>query len=101
MIKKFLLLPAILGVACQSNDISKDNEPNLRNLSAAETQVSIGSNNFAFNIFKKIQKEKPENTFISPLSISTALAMTLNGAEGETQQSILNTIDFGDLSAAE
>jgi serine protease inhibitor len=101
MIKKFLALLVIFATACQSNDISKDNEPNLRTLSAAETQVSAGSNQFAFNLFKKIQKDEPENIFISPLIVITALAMTLNGAEGETQQSILNTIDYGDFPAAE
>jgi serpin B len=100
MIKRFLPL-ALLVAACQSNDISKDNEPNLRTLSAAENQVSMGSNQFAFSLFKIIQKEELENTFISPLSVSTALAMTLNGAEGETQQSILNTIDYGNFPATE
>lgn len=92
---------AIVAFGCQSNDISKDNEPNTRPLSAAEAQVSQGSNKFAFKLFKKIQKDEPENAFISPLSVSTALAMTLNGAEGETEQSILNTIDYGSFSASE
>jgi serine protease inhibitor len=101
MTKGLLAALAIIGLGCQSNDVSKDNEPNTRTLSAAETQVREGSNKFAFKLFKKIQKSEPENTFISPLSVSSALAMTLNGAEGETQQSILNTIDYGDFSAAE
>lgn len=101
MIKRCLPILAVLVAACQSNDISKDNAPDLRALTTAETQVSTGMNNFAFNLFRKIQKQKPANTFISPFSISAALAMTLNGAESETQQSILNTIDFGDFSPAE
>src|SRR5687768_15757574 len=101
MTKGLLAALAIVVLGCQSNDVSKDNEPNTRTLSAAETQVSEGSNKFAFKLFKKIQKGEPENAFVSPLSVSTALAMTLNGAEGETQQSILNTIDYGDFSAAE
>jgi serine protease inhibitor len=101
MTKGLLAALAIIAVGCQSNDASKDNEPNTRTLSAAETQVLEGSNKFAFKLFKKIQKGEPENAFVSPLSVSTALAMTLNGAAGETQQSILNTIDYGDFSAAE
>lgn len=101
MTKGLLAVLAIIVLGCQSNDVSKDNAPNTRILSAAETQVREGSNKFAFKLFKKIQKTEPENAFISPLSVSSALAMTLNGAEGETQQSILNTIDYGDFSAAE
>jgi serpin B len=88
-------------VGCEGSDAVKDNEPNLRTLSYSETQVSSASNDFAFNLFKKIQDEKPVNNFVSPFSVGTALAMTLNGADGETQQSILNTINFGDLSASE
>ena len=92
---------AVVAAGCQSNDIAKDNEPNLRTLSAAESRITTASNDFAFKLFNKLQKSQPENTFISPLSIGTALGMTLNGAEGETEQSILNTIDFGEFSAEE
>ena len=101
MKKLLLFFFASFLIACESNDISKDNSPNLRALSAAEMQVSNGANDFAFRLFQNIQKESPENNFISPLSVSIALAMTLNGAEGETQQGILNTIDFGDFSSEE
>jgi serpin B len=101
MFRRLLPAMALLVAACQSNDVIKDNEPNLRTLSATESGITTASNEFAFNLFNKLQKSQPENSFLSPLSIGTALAMTLNGAEGETQQSILNTIDFGAFSAEE
>src|SRR5689334_18778930 len=100
--KKILVVTCLFALAaCQNDDVVPDNTPNLRSLSAAEVTVSSASNGFAFNLFQKLQSQEPENTFISPISVSMALAMTMNGAEGETQQSILNTIDFKDLSAAD
>lgn len=99
-----IVLSALAVAACHdtANDTEPDNTPNLRTLSAAEVQVSAGTNDFAFSLYKKVQDADPHaNTFISPLSVSMALAMTLNGASDETQQSILNTIDYGDLTAAE
>lgn len=42
-------------------------------------------NNFAFDLLKTtINAESKPNVFISPLSVSMALSMTLNGANGET-----------------
>jgi serpin B len=56
-------------------------------------QVSlIGSeNSFALDIFKKVTEnsDASENIIISPLSISSALSMTLNGANGATRDAML------------
>lgn len=42
---------------------------------------------FAFDLYKTIQAHKPDpydNDTLSPVSIATALSMTMNGADGET-----------------
>jgi serine protease inhibitor len=101
MKKLFLLLPVLIILSCQDPGVEPDNAPNLRTLTAEETQVTKGANDFAFHLYRKLRKETPENTFISPLSVSMALAMALNGANEETQQSILNTIDYGGFTAGE
>ena len=44
-----------------------------------------GNNKFAFEIFKEVFK-KDGNVFISPYSISSALAMTYAGARNETEK---------------
>ena len=52
----------------------------------------IGSeNSFALDIFKKVTEnsDASENIIISPLSISSALSMTLNGANGATRDAML------------
>ncbi len=43
-------------------------------------------NTFGFDLFQKLHAAEPnENIFISPMSISTALSMALNGAVGQTR----------------
>ena len=49
-----------------------------------EKEGDILTNHFALEIFKKSFKED-SNTIISPMSVLCALAMTANGARGETQ----------------
>ncbi|MEM9886435.1 MAG: serpin family protein [Bacteroidota bacterium] len=54
-------------------------------------------NDFGFEVFQGLHQAKPaENSFISPLSISTALSMVLNGAEGDTKTAIQNTLNLKD-----
>lgn len=55
---------------------------------------------FAFDIYQKV-REDSENIMISPLSIMTALAMTANGANGETlsqMEDVLGGIDIKKLN---
>jgi serpin B len=42
-----------------------------------------------------------QNVFLSPLSASLALGMTMNGARGETFDAMRHTLAFGNLSQAE
>jgi len=101
--KKLTVVLCVLFLSGCHNDpaVIPDNPPNLRPLSATEMKVSGASNDFAFTLFRAVQDESGQNVFLSPFSVSMALAMVLNGAVEETQQSILNTIDFGDMTAEE
>jgi len=50
---------------------------------------------FGFNIFKElILEDKDQNVFISPLSILLALAMTYNGAMGDTNLAMAEALQF-------
>ena len=61
-----------------------------RTLSEDEQQVVASSNRFAFDLFRSVNPRFADtNLFISPLSASFALGMTLNGAEGETFDGML------------
>jgi Serine protease inhibitor len=61
-------------------------------LSQTELQMVSSNNNFAFNLFRTAQEDKSQ--ILSPLSITYALSMLNNGATGETQQEINQTLGF-------
>ena len=64
------------------------------------SDVVAANTKFGFNLFNEIRKtEENENIFISPFSISVALAMTLNGAAGETEQAMINTLQLQSIDA--
>ena len=57
---------------------------------------------FALNILKELSiEDKNKNIFISPLSISIALAMTYNGAKGTTKDAMARALQFGNMSLEE
>lgn len=53
--------------------------------------VAQGNNRFAIDLYKEV-KDSRENLFFSPYSISTALAMTYEGARGETAEEMATTL---------
>ena len=53
---------------------------------------------FAFNLFDEILKtEQNSNVFISPFGISVAVAMALNGAAGDTEEGMVNTLQLDNI----
>jgi serpin B len=70
-----------------------------RQLSVGEQKLIGGSNAFAFDLLKAVNTaDRPGNVFISPLSASMALGMTMNGAAGTTYDAMHSTLRFSDLS---
>ncbi len=67
-----------------------------------EENLIDGNTKFAFKIFSQIfAEDKQKNIFISPNSISIALAMAYNGANGNTQQAMLNALELQGMSLEE
>lgn len=67
-------------------------------LATVESLVAA-NNEFGFDLFNQLRsQDKDKNLFISPLSIATALAMTYNGAAGETQQAMARALKFGQMN---
>ena len=52
-----------------------------------------GNNEFAFDLYSEL-KGKSGNIFFSPFSISTALAMTYEGARTNTEKQVAATLHF-------
>ncbi len=69
-----------------------------RELSVAEQEVIAASNEFAFDLFRESDRRFGEdNIFLSPVSASMALGMTMNGARGETLAEMRSMLGFGEL----
>ena len=70
-------------------------------LAAAEAQVSEdvmslarSNRQFALDLYARLRSNGAENLFFSPVSISTALAMTYAGAAGQTRDEMAGTLRF-------
>jgi serine protease inhibitor len=73
-----------------------------RQLSAAEQQIVQASNGFAFGLLREASaRDTASNVFLSPLSASMALGMTMNGARDETFTEMRSTLGFGSMSQSE
>jgi serine protease inhibitor len=73
-----------------------------RALSVHEQQIVQASNTFAFDILRETLRDQPAaNVFLSPLSASFALGMTLNGARGATLAGMRGALGFGELGPDE
>ena len=71
-----------------------------RALTANEAEVIGASNRFAFDLLA--QANSPgANLFLSPLSASMALGMTMNGAAGETWSQMRDVLGFDGLAEEE
>lgn len=61
-----------------------------------------GNENFAFEIFRKLNKEDAqENVFISSFSISAVLSMIYNGAQGTTKEAMDEVLGYSDITLKE
>ncbi|MGH9841109.1 MAG: serpin family protein [Blastocatellia bacterium] len=64
--------------------------------------LAAASNAFGFDLFQQLQRQAAEkNVFFSPLSVSVALAMTYNGAAGETKKAMARALKLEDASLDE
>lgn len=68
-------------------------------LAQTRQQAAQGNNQFTMELYHKIRKE-PVNMFYSPLSISSAFAMTYAGAKGETAKQMQSTFHYGQNAPA-
>jgi serpin B len=104
--KKLILLLTIILLAsgCNSDNepipVPEDAKPIV--LRAALEKRVAQDNEFAFDLFKKtIETSGETNVFVSPLSVSIALGMTWNGANGQTKTEMETALKMNGLSAAD
>ena len=67
-----------------------------RDLTVDEERASTAANQFALTLFRRLNEAQAgENVFVSPLSVSFALGMAMNGAQGATFDEMRSTLGFG------
>lgn len=82
-----------LGSGC------KHQPPEAKTPPKVDARLVSANTAFGFKLLQKLVAEKPkENVFISPVSISLALAMTYNGAAGDTKAAMAKTMGVQGLS---
>ena len=93
----FFLIASFSFIVLLSGCSEKITAPDNRdvNLTSAEKQIVNSSQQFGLKLFKEINKtEGDKNIFISPLSVSTAFGMALNGAGGQTYDDIKSVLNL-------
>ncbi|MBO6536567.1 MAG: serpin family protein [Balneolaceae bacterium] len=97
----FLVL-FVLGAAqfaCDTTNVPQFDEEAQK----AKTKLLKADQNFSLDLFSAVHEgdSLAENIFISPLSASMALGMTMNGAAGNTYAEMQEALGFEDLSTEE
>ena len=65
------------------------------------TALSCAHNAFGFHLFQMITEQAQQNVFISPTSIALALSMAYNGANGQTQTEMAQTLHLREMNREE
>ena len=89
----------LYSVSCKDFNFSASNfdAPKEIELAEGEQELINSNNDFAFNLFRKARGDKSK--ILSPLSITFALGMLNNGADGQTLKEINQTLGFGEAGA--
>lgn len=102
MLTLLISVTLFLNSGCESNVGPNDGELNQEEIKPAAGKLVEADQSFSLEMFREVVKQdETENIFISPLSISMALGMTLNGAKEETFEEIQHTLNFKDLEMQE
>jgi len=87
-----LLLFGLFMVSCEKQENIKD-EPKKITVSKTTEQVIAADNLFGIELFQRVlTNDTADNIFISPTSVALALAMTYNGADGDTKSAMQETL---------
>ncbi len=97
LIVAITFLPIVISCHKDENKGIEDKDA----INYVEEELIQANNIFGLNLFKEVigQEENDKNIFISPLSVSLALAMTYNGSDGLTKEAFKSTLGFEGLES--
>jgi serpin B len=102
-----LLVTLVAAAACAGSPLAPAGQPAPlqalpRSLTVAEVKVRDAANAFSFALWGKLNTAQANaNVFVSPLSASFALGMTMNGAASQTYDQMRTALQLGGASLAE
>ncbi len=96
-----LIIILIFYTTACSHSVGPDPVPGDIVMTQKSASLVKAGNTFTFNLLNKIPNSEGHNVMVSPLSISLALSMTLNGADGTTKSGIINALGLDVLSVDE
>ena len=102
----------LLGTACNSdNDSTNDKDPQTEQpkirwdiqLTDTEKEMAMQSADFSIRLLQVANENIDNNSqiILSPLSVSFGLSMVTNGAIGDTQDELLETLGFDGFTTEE
>ena len=97
----FLFTILLTFSSCKKEPVQTfPSDPQQIDLTPNQVSLISSENSFALDIFKNViaNSDESDNIIISPLSISEALSMTLNGANGATRDSMLAALRMNGLT---
>lgn len=96
-----LCLGSMLFISCRDNGngfIGPPDNSDVRSLTSLEKSVVASDNSFGFELLSNLNRtEQAQNVFISPFSVSMALGMALDGANGTTLDSMKLVLGLSNL----
>lgn len=102
VMQRLFFILSIIGISficisCGTKNSAKDEKITL------DENFVLSNQEFAFQLLDEAKSEQQdgENIFLSPASISIALLLAANGAEGITEEEILKTLHLADYSIEE
>lgn len=95
-----LMIMTLFFISCKKNDDNLPTEPVPINLTQDQVTIVGSENSFAFDIFSKVLNSAGPgtNVIISPMSVSYALSMTVNGANSTTRDSIIKALKLNGIT---
>jgi serpin B len=104
IMNRIIMTLAALAVmtACEVNESDKPDETGTVDLRKKSAEIIEADQQFAFELFEEVcALSDKENIMISPLSVSYALGMALNGADGTTLDEFFSMLHLEELSNQE
>ena len=106
-LRPILLASSVLTLSCTKSPSEPQGLPAAvtalpRTLTQAESGLRDAANAFSFALWNRVNgTQRDSNVFLSPLSATFALGMTLNGAAGPTYDEMRAALQLSGLSEAE